>query len=251
MAMNIISKTIRLASGLCIVLLVANTAMAAGDADRGKKIFKKCIGCHQVGEGAKNRTGPVLTGVVGRKAGTYPGYSYGKSMRQLAKTGLVWSEENLDGWLTDPKKYLRKVLDTRKAKAKMRLKLKKPQDRLDVIAYLKTFSIKAEAATMPMKTDAAEMTKPAMVIAATDICVENQSGKTLLFVVEAKGGERVVKTLKTSEYLCTPQAMNDAGGTVGVFVDVDALEGCSRLAKAGKAERLVSYAPFDNCNWLQ
>ncbi len=249
--MNFISKTIGTAVGICIILLGTNAAFAAGDAENGKKIFKKCKGCHQIGDGAKNSVGPVLTGVVGRKAGTFPGYSYGKSMRQATKTGLVWSEENLDGWLTSPKKFLRKVLDTRKAKAKMRFKLKKPGQRQDVIAYLKTFSTDAQAATMPMKTETGGMAKPAKAISTTDICVENQSGKTLLFVVEAKGGKRVVKTLKASENLCAPQAMADAGGTVGVFQDADALEGCSRLAKAGKAERLISYVPFDNCGWVQ
>lgn len=248
--MNYISQNAKILVGTCIIVMNIGAAEAAGDADKGKKVFKKCKACHKIGEGAKNSTGPVLTGVVGRKVATYPDYSYGKSMRTVRKTGLVWSEENLDGWLKSPKKYLRKVLDTRKAKAKMKFKLKKQADRDNVIAYLKTFS--AEMKKEAMKSDAAPvMAKVAMPIAASDICVENQSGKKLLFVVEAKNGERVLKTLDGSGNLCAPEATTGAGGIVGVFQDADALEGCSRLAKAGTAERLIAYEPFDNCSWAQ
>ncbi len=253
--MSIISQNIKVSLSICIIALGMGAAHAAGDIEKGEKVFKKCKACHKIGEGAKNAIGPVLTGVVGRKAATFPDYSYGKSMRKVRETGLVWSEENLDGWLTNPKKFLRKILDTRKAKAKMKFKLKKQADRDNVIAYLKTFSVEMKKGAMKkddMKTEATPaMAKPAMAVAATHICVENQSGKTLLFVVEAKGGERVVKTLNAAENLCTPQKMADAGGTVGVFLNEDALEGCSRLAKAGQAERLVAYEPFDNCTWAQ
>ena len=250
--MIFISQYAKISIGILGVIISIGAAHAAGDADKGKVVFKKCKVCHQIGEKAKNSTGPVLNGVVGRKASTYPKYSYGKSMRKVREIGLVWTEENLDGWLTNPKKYLRKVLDTRKAKAKMNFKLKKPADRDNVIAYLKTFSAVMEKPALDTNTTAnPAMAKAAMPISATDICVENQSGKTLLFVVEAKGGERVVKTLGASENLCAPQAMVDAGGTVGVFQDADALEGCSRLAKAGIAERLITYEPFDNCNWAK
>lgn len=248
--MNYISQNVKILAGICIVVMNIGAAEAAGDADKGKKVFKKCKACHQIGDEAKNSTGPVLTGVVGRKAAKYPNYSYGKSMRKVRETRLVWNEENLDGWLTNPKKYLRKVLDTRKAKAKMKFKLKKQADRDNVIAYLKTFS--AEMKKDGMKSEATPaMAKAAMPIAANDICVENQSGKKLLFVVEAKDGKRVLKTLDGYGNLCAPEAIAGAGGTVGVFQDVDALEGCSRLAKAGTAERLIAYEPFDNCSWAQ
>ena len=250
--MNYISQSAKILAGICIVMVSIGVAEAAGDADKGKKVFKKCKACHQIGEEAKNSTGPVLTGVVGRKVATYPDYSYGKSMRQVRETGLVWSEEKLDGWLTNPKKYLRKILDTRKAKAKMKFKLKKQADRDNVIAYLKTFSAEMKKETMDTSASATPaMAKVAMPIAASDICVENQSGKKMLFVVEAKDGARVLKTLDGSGNLCVPEATAGAGGIVGVFQDADALEGCSRLAKAGTAERLIAYEPFDNCSWAQ
>ena len=248
--MNYISQNIKILAGICIVIMNIGAAEAAGDADKGKKVFKKCKACHKIGEGAKNSTGPVLTGVVGRKVATFPDYSYGKSMRTVRKTGLVWSEKNIDNWLKSPKKYLRKVLETRKAKAKMKFKLKKQADRDNVIAYLKTFSAKMKKEVMKSET-APAMAKAAMPIAASDICVENQSGKKMLFVVEAKDGKRALKTLDGSGNLCVPEATAGVGGIVGVFQDADALEGCSRLAKAGAAERLIAYEPFDNCSWAQ
>ncbi len=248
--MNQAGHLLKFAITAFLVASLAGPALAAGDAEKGQKVFKKCKACHKIGDGAKNSVGPVLTGVVGRKAGTFAKYSYGKSMRKVRETGLVWTEENLDGWLTDPKKYLRKLLDNRKAKAKMTFKLKKAGDRQNVIAYLRTFAGETNDETMEKSAAPASPTT-AMAVASSDVCVENQSGKSLLFVVEAKGGARVLKTLGAKQNLCAPQAMAGAGGTVGVFTDENALEGCSRLAKAGKAERLIAYEPFDNCTWAQ
>ncbi len=129
---------------LALTFIMPVSAHAEGDAEAGKIVFKKCMACHKIGEGAENSTGPVLTGVIGRKAGTYPDYRYGKSMRQAAKIGFVWDEEKIDEWLQSPKKFLRKFLDKKRAKAKMKLKLKKAEDRANVIAYLKTFSPPSE-----------------------------------------------------------------------------------------------------------
>lgn len=112
----------------------------AADAAKGEELFKKCAACHTIGEGAENGVGPQLTGVVGRAAGSVEGYKYGKSIVAAGEAGLVWTEEELDGWLTNPKKYLRAKLEDKKAKSKMSFKLKKEDERADVIAYLATFS---------------------------------------------------------------------------------------------------------------
>lgn len=116
----------------------------AGDAEKGKKVFKKCAACHAVGEGAKIKVGPPLTDVVGRKAASFEGYKYGKSLVAASEAGLVWTEEELFAYLKNPKKYLRKKLDTKKAKSKMAFKLKKDGQRADVIAYLKSLAKPAE-----------------------------------------------------------------------------------------------------------
>ena len=67
------------------------------------------------------------------------------------------------------------------------------------------------------------------------ICVTNESSATLLFVAEAGSGQRKLETLPPSKTLCI--ASKNPKGTIGVFENEDALEGCSRLAKTGTPER--------------
>lgn len=119
-------------------------AMEAGDVAKGEKVFKKCASCHMVGPEAKNKVGPVLNDVFGRKAGTYEDYKYGKSLVAAGEAGLVWNDEEMFEYLADPRKYLRAKLEDKKAKSKMAFKLKKEDERADVIAYIKTFSTVAE-----------------------------------------------------------------------------------------------------------
>ena len=107
-------------------------AMPAGNADKGKKIFRKCKACHAVGKTAKNKVGPVLNGIVGRKAASFKGYKYSKAMKAAAEKGLTWDAANLDKFLTKPKKFV--------PKTKMSFAgIKKADQRADLIAYLATF----------------------------------------------------------------------------------------------------------------
>lgn len=98
----------------------------------GEQAFKKCQSCHQVGEGAKNRSGPVLNGIVGHPAGAIDGFKYSSAMSAAAEGGLVWTEQELSAFLTKPRDYLKGT--------KMSFAGFKSQDDIDaVIAYLKTF----------------------------------------------------------------------------------------------------------------
>ena len=101
----------------------------AQDAAAGEKVFVKCKVCHQIGETAKNAVGPALTGIVGRKAGTYPGYNYSEANKN---SGLVWDEPTLTVYLKNPKA---KVPGTKMTFAG----LQSDEDIANVIAYLKTF----------------------------------------------------------------------------------------------------------------
>jgi cytochrome c len=105
----------------------AGAAHADGDAANGEKIFAKCKACHTV-EAGKNKVGPSLAGVVGRKAGTAEGFNYSDAMKN---SGLTWDEATLNTYLTGPKKL---VPGTKMAFPG----LPNEQDRLDVIAYLKS-----------------------------------------------------------------------------------------------------------------
>ena len=110
-------------------LFGASGAALAQDAAAGEVVFKKCHVCHNVGEGAKNAVGPVLNGVVGRPAGTYPGYNYSEANKT---SGITWDEATLTEYLHNPKA---KVPGT-----KMTFPgLSSDDDIKNVIAYLKTF----------------------------------------------------------------------------------------------------------------
>tara|TARA_R110002072_G_scaffold6212_1_gene37089 strand:+ start:1786 stop:2559 length:774 start_codon:yes stop_codon:yes gene_type:complete len=113
----------------------------AQDIEAGEKTFKKCVACHAVGPDAKNKAGPILTGVVGRQAGTVEGYRYGKDLVTAGEKGLIWTQDMLASYIEDPKQFLRDYLEDSKAKAKMAFKLKGEKDRADVAAYLATQSL--------------------------------------------------------------------------------------------------------------
>ena len=81
--------------------LVASASLAqAGDPAAGEIVFKKCMICHSIGEGAKNKVGPVLNGIDGRKAGTVPGFSYSSANKA---SGIVWEEKVFKEYIKDPK----------------------------------------------------------------------------------------------------------------------------------------------------
>lgn len=73
----------------------------------GEKVFKKCKACHQVGDGAKNRSGPVLNGIVGRAAAGVEGFRYSNALKAKGEEGLVWDEASLAAFLADPKGYIK------------------------------------------------------------------------------------------------------------------------------------------------
>jgi len=104
-------------------------AAAAQDAAAGEKVFTKCKVCHQIGESAKNMVGPVLNGVVGRPAGTYPGYHYSDANKN---SGITWDEATLKEYLKNPKA---KVPGTKMVFPG----LASDDDIANVIAYLKQF----------------------------------------------------------------------------------------------------------------
>lgn len=105
------------------------SASSAQDAALGEKVFAKCKACHQIGEGAKNAVGPVLNGIVGRKAGTYPDYSYSDANKG---SGFTWDEATLKEYLKNPRA---KVPGTKMIFPG----LPKSEDVDNVIAYLKQF----------------------------------------------------------------------------------------------------------------
>lgn len=78
---------------------IASSALAQ-DADAGKASFNKCLACHAVGEGARNKVGPVLNGLDGRRSGTIEGYSYSEANKN---SGITWSKDTFLDYIRDPK----------------------------------------------------------------------------------------------------------------------------------------------------
>jgi cytochrome c len=74
-------------------------AEAGGNATNGATVFQRCAICHNAAKGAGNKIGPDLFGVVGRKAGTEPGYSYSGAMKSA---GFAWTNEKLDAYVKSP-----------------------------------------------------------------------------------------------------------------------------------------------------
>ena len=112
---------------LTATVLAMAPARAEGDAAAGKKVFNKCMACHDA-VNDKSKVGPSLHNVVGRKAGTFEGFKYSDAMK---KADVTWSNETLDKYLTDPKGF---VPGNRMSFAGV----KKEADRKAVIDYLDT-----------------------------------------------------------------------------------------------------------------
>ncbi len=107
-------------------LALLATAPLARAQDAGETIFKRyCAVCHSVAPGT-NKIGPSLAGILGRQAGTAPNYTYTAANKN---SGITWTEDNLDKYLTDPKAM---VPGTKMLFAG----IKNPDDRKAVIAYL-------------------------------------------------------------------------------------------------------------------
>jgi cytochrome c len=88
-------------SALALVtsLATASTALAQ-DVAAGENSFKKCMACHSIGEGAKNKVGPELNGLDGRHSGSAPGYSYSDANKN---SGITWNKEQFLEYIKDPK----------------------------------------------------------------------------------------------------------------------------------------------------
>lgn len=111
---------------------MSTSALAEGDAAKGEKVFRKCKACH-VADAEKNKVGPHLVGIIGRKAASVEGYKYGKGITDAAEKIGEWDEAKLVEYLADPKGYVG-------GKSKMTFKLKKEDQRMDVAAYLASLS---------------------------------------------------------------------------------------------------------------
>ena len=115
-------------SSLLAVCALISGAASAADPASGEKQFKaKCAVCHTVEQG-KNKIGPSLFGIVGRKSGSIEGFKYSEANKSA---NLTWDEPTLDKYLTDPKALVKGTIMTFPG-------IKSDTERADVVAYLAT-----------------------------------------------------------------------------------------------------------------
>ena len=118
---------------LSFLVVAATSAAASGalaqDVAAGKSSFNKCLPCHAIGEGAKNKVGPELNGIDGRKSGSAPDYSYSDANKN---SGITWGKETFLEYIKDPKA---KIPGTKMTFAG----IKDEKEADDLWAYLKQF----------------------------------------------------------------------------------------------------------------
>ena len=106
-----------------------------GDAERGAQVYRKCAACHMVGPKARNRIGPELNGIFGRRAAALEGFKYSMAMHRAGADGLVWELDTLDAYIENPKAL---VTGTRMSFSG----ISDREDRFDLMAYLRRYSDK-------------------------------------------------------------------------------------------------------------
>lgn len=121
---------------LTALLLTSSPVFAEGDVAKGEKNFKKCVACHSIEEGGKNKVGPNLWNIMNRGTGAMEGYKYSKKFAAWAEENPEWTPELMDAWLENSKKLVKGT--------KMVFKEKKESKRADIIAYLQSMGEKVE-----------------------------------------------------------------------------------------------------------
>ena len=116
---------------MAVALVSSAGAAWAGDVAEGEKSFRKRLPCHSVGEGAKNKVGPILNGIDGRKSGTEAGYNYSDANKN---SGITWNEQQFKEYITDPKA---KIPGTKMVFAG----IKNDKERDDLWSYLNQFKL--------------------------------------------------------------------------------------------------------------
>ncbi len=108
----------------------------AQDAAAGEKVFAQCRTCHQIGPTAKNAIGPVLNGVIGRKAGTVAGFSYSPANKD---SGLTWDEPTFTAYIQNPQSIV-------KGTKMIFAGVKDPQKVKDLLAFLEQYDASGKKA---------------------------------------------------------------------------------------------------------
>lgn len=122
----------RYAVAAVLAMCLPNVALADGDPAKGEQSFKVCMACHAIGPNAKNKIGPELNGIVGRKWGAAESFNYSSDLSAGKDQGKIWDDAQLSDYLENPKHLA--------PHGKMSFAgIKDEGQRADVISYLKQF----------------------------------------------------------------------------------------------------------------
>ncbi len=122
-------KKLPLSLLLAVTSIAAASSARAQDVAAGESSFRKCLPCHSIGEGAKNKVGPVLNGLDGRQSGTVEAFSYSDANKN---SGITWNKDQFLEYITDPKA---KIPSTKMVFAG----IKNENERNDLWAYISQF----------------------------------------------------------------------------------------------------------------
>ncbi len=105
---------------------------AAQNVRMGEEVFGRCALCHDIGEGARNRQGPVLTGVIGRRAASVPDFPYSAALAAAGEAGMVWDVDTMSAFIAKPR-------HAQPGTGMIFAGLRNAADIADVVAYIMTF----------------------------------------------------------------------------------------------------------------
>jgi cytochrome c len=114
---------------ILLALLLWATQGASQDYGLGAQIFERCALCHEIGEGARNRQGPQLNGLFGRRAGSVSDFPYSPALRAAGDRGLIWTPETVAAFIAKPRHF-------EPGTGMIFPGLRNPADVDDVVAYL-------------------------------------------------------------------------------------------------------------------
>ncbi len=192
------------------------TLMAGASVDDGANVFKKCQSCHTVEDGGANKVGPNLWHVLGRPVASAADFAYSPALVEYAAGGEThWLYQNLSEFLDNPKRY---ISGTKMSFAG----LKKPEDRANVIAYLRTLS----PDPLPLPTPEPEAADAETTPEATEASATPEAASDAGAAADTSGSTEMTPAETTEEKAEESKTLDEAAaeGTDAVTTDVDALE---------------------------
>jgi cytochrome c len=149
------------------------TVLPVANIQAGEAVAQKCVSCHTFTPGGANGTGPNLYGVVGRKPGAHPGFAYSGALTEYAGANPVWGYENLSEFLQAPQRHINGTKMTF-------VGLKKAEDRINIIAYMRSLGSAGFPIPAPNPAAAAGAAAATDAPAATDVPPQGEGDPTVV-----------------------------------------------------------------------